>query len=611
MRALHVRFVLAAAIAAAGVAAWFSSSAAPALSAWSVQDRPAHPHVLVVLADDQGWGDLSLHGNPAVFTPQIDSLARDGAQFERFFVSPVCSPTRAEFLTGRYYPRTGVTGVTAGAERLDLGERTIADVFKAAGYATATFGKWHSGSQPPYHPNDRGFDEFYGFTSGHWAHYFDPLLDHNGTFVTGRGYLPDDLTDRTLAFLDAQRGRPVFAYVSYNTPHSPMQVPDAYWQRVRERPLPVHRYSDEEDATHTRAALAMVENLDWNVGRLLEGLDRRGLARDTIVVYFTDNGPNGWRWNGDMKGRKGSIDEGGVRSPLLVRWPGRITPGTRVPQIAAAIDLLPTLTELAGVDVPDGRPLDGRSVAPLLLARDGAWPDRRLFSFAMNGQGVSVRTQQYRLDAAGALFDMAADPGQRRDVAAAHPAVAAALRQAAAQVVADLGYGRPVPDRPFPVGHATQTWLPARDGVPHGDVARSSRHPNDSFFEKWTSTTAAVTWDVDVLTAGTYAAEVFYAVPASDVGATVQLTFGAATTTARVTTAHDPPLVGAAEDRSPRTESYTKAFAPMPLGTLRLERQRGVLRLTAPAMPGSQAWEVAGLRLTRVGPRPGPDRGRR
>src|SRR5512136_1756103 len=191
----------------------------------------AKPNVVIVLADDQGWGDLSVNGNANLATPRIDSLAKDGALFERFYVCPVCSPTRAEFLTGRYHPRGGVHGVSTGGERLNLDEKTIADTFKSAGYATGAFGKWHNGSQYPYHPNARGFDEYYGFTSGHWGTYFDPPLDHNGTPTRGKGYIIDDLTDHAIEFIEQNNTRPFFCYVPFNTPHSPMQVPDRFWRK--------------------------------------------------------------------------------------------------------------------------------------------------------------------------------------------------------------------------------------------------------------------------------------------------------------------------------------------------------------------------------------------
>src|SRR5262245_50572462 len=185
------------------------------------QAAPTKPNVVVFLSDDQGWGDLSIHGNTNLSTPNVDSLARDGALFERFFVCPVCSPTRAEFLTGRYHPRGGVRNVTSGGERLNLDEKTIADTLKAAGYATACFGKWHNVSLYPYHPNGRGFDEYYGFTSGHWGEYFDPPLEHNGRPVRGQGFIADDLTGRAIDFIDKSSAKPFFCYLAFNTPHSP------------------------------------------------------------------------------------------------------------------------------------------------------------------------------------------------------------------------------------------------------------------------------------------------------------------------------------------------------------------------------------------------------
>jgi arylsulfatase A-like enzyme len=168
------------------------------------------PNIVVILADDQGWGDLSINGNKNLATPNIDSLGRGGVMLDRFYVCPVCSPTRAEFLTGRYHPRGGVFNVTTGGERLNTDVKTIADTFKAAGYATGAFGKWHNGSQWPYHPNARGFDEYYGFTSGHWGEYFDPPLEHNGKFVRGKGYITDDLTDHALGFIEKNKKRPFF-----------------------------------------------------------------------------------------------------------------------------------------------------------------------------------------------------------------------------------------------------------------------------------------------------------------------------------------------------------------------------------------------------------------
>src|SRR4051812_44479752 len=403
------------------------------------------PNVVVILADDQGWGDVSVNGNTDDSTPRIDSLAKDGAMFDRFFVCPVCAPTRSEFFTGRFFARTGVHGVSTGEERLNLDEVTIMQAFKAAGYATGCFGKWHNGSQAPYHPNSRGFDEYYGFTSGHWGNYFNPLMDHNGVFVTGKGFIVDDLTEHAMQFIEQHKEGNFFCYLPVNTPHSPMQVPDRFYEKFANAEIKQRSSQPaQEDLAHTRAALAMCENLDWNVGRVLDKLKELKLEENTIVIYFSDNGPNGWRYNGGMKGRKGSVDEGGVRVPFMIRWPGRIQAGARIPQIAEAIDLFPTLCDLAAVPMPKTKPLDGISLKPLLLPKEGSstapWPDRELISFQVGGKkgAISVRNQQYRLDPAGALFDMVADPGQKQSVAAQHPDEVKRLQAVAKKFISEI-----------------------------------------------------------------------------------------------------------------------------------------------------------------------------
>ena len=564
----------------------------------SSQPADDPPNVVLILTDDQGWGDLSIHGNEHLETPNIARLAQEGASFDRFYVSPVCSPTRAEVLTGRYHPRTGVYSTSAGGERLDLDERTIAESFEEAGYATGYFGKWHNGTQWPYHPNARGFEEFYGFTSGHWGHYFDWQLEHNAELVQGDGYVTNDFTSRAMNFIEEHQDEPFFTYIAYNTPHSPMQVPDRFYEKFAGVELAgEHRYADREDVPHTRAALAMVENIDWNVGRLLRRLDALDLSEETIFIYFSDNGPNGWRWNGEMKGRKGSTNEGGVRVPAFVRWPGHIEAGTTIPHIAAAIDLLPTLTDMAGIEVVGDKPLDGMSLAPLLTGNAEEWPDRKIFSH-WNGR-VSVRTPQYRLDHEGRLYDMTTDSSQYRDVSDQHPEVTERLRQAVDQWREDVLPDEQNDDRPFTVGYPAfpTTLLPARDGIAHGDIERSNRFPNASFFRNWTSTDDRITWDVEVATPGRYEAVVYYTAGEEDLGSTVELRFKENRVRTKVTEAHDPPLVGAERDRVPRQESYVKNFKPLRMGVLPLEEGRGTLTLQATEVPGSEVMDVRYVRL--------------
>ncbi len=568
------------------------------MTAFSKEKSPARPNFVVFLSDDQGWGDLSGHGNVNLNTPNIDSLARDGASFERFYVCPVCSPTRAEMLTGRYHPRGGVFSTSAGGERLDKDERTIGDAFKAAGYATGAFGKWHNGLQWPYHPNARGFDEYYGFCSGHWGNYFEPTLERNGELVRGKGYIIDDLTDRAIEFIAENRDKPFLCYVPYNTPHSPMQVPDRFYKKFDGADLKMRSQVGRENTLHTRAALAMCENIDWNVGRVLKKLDELGLAENTVVMYFSDNGPNGWRWNEGMKGKKGSTDEGGVRSPCRIRWPAKIKPGTKVNEIAGAIDILPTFADMAGIKIGGDRKLDGVSVKPLLLGNTSAWPERLIFNH-WRGR-TSVRSQRYRLDNKGKLFDMVNDPQQKKDITSQKPDVLVRLSKAAEDWKKDVLTDWQE-DRPFPVGHpgAKTTYLPAGDGKSGGCVKRSNKFPNDSFFTSWTDTGGSITWDVEVLTAGAYKAELYYTCAEKDLGVAVELSLGKSNVRAKITKAFDPPFLGAKNDRYKRAESEAKYFTSMDLGTINLRADRGPLTLRATDIPGSRAMDVRYVVLTR------------
>ena len=563
----------------------------------------AKPNVIVILTDDQGWGDLSLNGNTDLATPNIDSLARDGARFDRFFVCAVCSPTRAEFLTGRYHVRSGVYSTSAGGERMDLDEKTIADSFKAAGYATGAFGKWHNGMQYPYHPNGRGFEEYYGFCSGHWGDYFSPPLEHNGKIVQGKGFCIDDFTDKAMAFMERSQkaGKPFFAYLPYNTPHSPMQVPDRWWNKFKDKKIKLrNRDPRRENLPHLRCALAMCENIDWNVGRLLKKLDQLGAAKDTIVVFFHDNGPNGVRWNGGMKGRKGSTDEGGVRSPLLVRWPAAIEKGTFVKPVASVMDLLPTLADCAGVPVVSKKKLDGRSLKPLLLGQKVHWADRTIMN-CWRGK-VSARTQRYRLGHAGQLFDMVADPGQRKDISSEHPGLTKRLLGEVEHwkktVLSELGED----NRPFVIAHPEYDWtqIPARDGTAHGGIKRSNKFPNCSYFYNWTSTDDKITWPAEVGASGRYEVTLHYAVPKGDEGALLELSHNGQRLRHRIAQPHEVPDRGQENDRVKRMESYVKDFKAVKMGVMDLKKGKGDLTLQALKIQGKTALEFRLLMLRRV-----------
>jgi len=579
------------------------------------------PNVVIFLADDAGWGDYGHSGNRQVSTPNIDSIATRGVSLDRFFVCPVCSPTRAEFLTGRYHPRGGVRGVSTGQERLNLDEKTLADAFKAAGYATGAFGKWHNGSQWPYHPMARGFDTYFGHSSGHWGEYFDAPLEEDGRMIRTKGYIVDVCTDRALNFLDKHHDQPFLCYIPFTTPHSPWAAPAKYWQRFQNAVLD-QRATDEkkEVLDETRCALAMVENQDWNVGRVLSKLEEYKLRENTIILYFSDNGPNSMRWTGGMKGMKGRTDEGGVRSVCYLSWPARLRAGQSVTQIAGAIDLLPTLTTLAGVTRVGDKPLDGRDLSPLLLNQKVDWPDRMLFS-TWAGK-ISVRTQRHRLDDQGQLYDMSSDPSQTTPINKQDPQTTAnliaAVRAWRSEMFEQTGNpgtdtkpgvvpkrlgGNAVDPRPIPVGYREFpiTMLPARDGEPRGGVKRSSPAPNCSYFVNWTNKDDSMVWLLDVHTTGRYDVVVDYTCPESDVGSLVELSHQNDRLTSEIKVAWDPPL-NTNQDTLPRPhgESQMKEFHPLKLGQIHLETGIGPLTLRALHIPGKSVMDVRRVTLTLV-----------
>lgn len=550
------------------------------------------PNIIIILSDDQGWGDLSSNGNTNIETPNIDNLAETGVTFDRFYVCAVCSPTRAELLTGRYHVRGGVWSTGAGGERLDTDETTIAEIFKNAGYATAAYGKWHNGMQAPYHPNSRGFDDFYGFCSGHWGNYYSPMLEHNGEIVTGEGFIIDDFTKHGLDFIEQNKDQPFFLYLPFNTPHSPMQVPDLYWNKYKDKELEMfNREKDNEDIDFTRAALAMCENIDWNVGRITQKVDELGLTENTIILYLSDNGPNGVRWNDGMKGRKGSTDEGGVRSPLIMKWEGHLTAGGKIDNIASGIDLLPTLSELAGIEWQPEKPLDGINLEQLILEENPDVSERFIFN---HWQGkTSVRSQKFRLDHQNLLFDMENDPGQYEDVSEMYPEEYKKMVEAKEKWIADVASElNTETKRSFPIGHPSvfQTQLPARDAIGHGNIKRSNKWPNSSYLLNWISTVDKITFDAEVLTSGEYEVELFYTCPNEDAGSIVQLSFNNSLLEFKITEGFDPPLL---DDRDiyPRGEGYVKDFKRKNIGTIHLEKGKGLLTLQATDIPGSQVMD--------------------
>ncbi len=563
------------------------------------------PNIIIILTDDQGWGDLSINGNLDLSTPNIDKLGRTGVQFDRFFVSPVCSPTRAELLTGRYHVRGGVYSTSTGGERLDIDEQTIAQVFKKSGYKTAAYGKWHNGMQAPYHPNSRGFDDYYGFCSGHWGNYYDPLLEHNGNLVKGDGFIIDDFTNHGINFIKKNKNSPFFLYLPLNTPHSPMQVPEYFWRKFKNKDLSQigsnGPFKTQHEIDHTRAALAMCENIDWNVGRILEQIEKEGLSENTIVIYLSDNGPNGNRWNGGMKGRKGSTDEGVVRSPMIINWPGKIPQGKVIKKITSGIDLLPTLKNLAGINFEPKKPLDGVSLESLLFEENLHWDDRYIYNY-WRGK-MSVRSQDYRLSNEGQLFDMKNDPNQKIDIGQKKPKVLKKLKQAKNLWEKEVLVELPQKDtRPFFIGHPSlqTTQIPARDGRAHGAIKRSNKHPNCTYFSNWINLEDRITWEVEVAEAGNFEVIIYYTCEKDAIGSEFEISIGGDSILGKITEEHNPKEFGDAEDRSLRIESYVKDFNPLNVGIISLQKGPGTLSLKAIKKNGKSLMDFRLMLFKRI-----------
>jgi arylsulfatase A-like enzyme len=407
------------------------------------------PNIILVMTDDQGYGDLSCHGNPILKTPNLDRLHAESVRFTDFHVSSFCTPTRAALMTGRYPGRTGAYRTSSGRTMLHTDERTVADVFSENGYATGMIGKWHLGDNAPHRPQDRGFQDVVwhrcggvGQASDYWGNdYFDDTYERNGKFEKFEGYCTDVWFRESMHFIEKNKDKPFFLYLSPNAPHGPYRV-DPKWAAPY-----------EGKATWSNGAnfYGMVANIDHNMGLLRERLDSLGLAENTILIFMTDNGTaNGAKFEGltseavqgfnaGMRGKKSSVYEGGHRVPFFIHWPAVGWVGGRdVPSIAAHIDVLPTLTELCGITIPDSHHPDGISFASLLKnPAEPAHRDHLIVQFQGGAyfreepkawEHTCVLKDSWRLINGKELYNLETDPAQRNDVSNANPNVVAELR---------------------------------------------------------------------------------------------------------------------------------------------------------------------------------------
>ncbi len=403
------------------------------------------PNIVLVITDDQGYGDLGCAGNPILQTPHLDRFHGESIRLTNYHVGPTCAPTRAGLLTGHYANSTGVWHTIGGRSLLRKDEWTLATALRENGYRTGIFGKWHLGDAYPYRPQDRGFETVVvhggggiGQTPDYWGNdYFDDTYFVNGEPRRFQGYCTDVWFDEALRFIEANKDRPFFCYLATNAPHSPYNVEQRYYDLYKGL------------VPDLRARFyGMITNIDENFGRLRAKLHEWGLEENTILIFTTDNGTSGGcrldrqgfvveGYNAGMRGMKGSPYDGGHRVPFFLRWPAGGLQGPRdVHRLTSHIDVMPTLLELCGIAVPPGRTFHGRSLVPLLTGRDQDWPDRPVVTDSqrvprpVKWRLSAVMTDRWRLINGQELYDMAADPGQRHDVAVQHPDVVARLRQA-------------------------------------------------------------------------------------------------------------------------------------------------------------------------------------
>lgn len=514
-----------------------------ALATGCSEPPDGRPNVVLVITDDQGYGDIGAHGNEKIRTPNLDALHAESVRLANFHVDPTCSPTRSALVTGRYSSRTGVWHTIMGRSIVHREERTFANVLADAGYATGFFGKWHLGDTTPYRPIDRGFQKAVyhggggvGQTPDYWGNdYFDDTYWDDGVPQQYEGYCTDVFFDNALEFIEnqaASASSPFFVYLSTNAPHGPFLVDESY-----SKP-----YEDMGVTGNMAKFYGMIENIDDNMGRLTAKLDELGIADNTLLIFMTDNGTSAgvtnahpsqivgssnkdvlaqaaaaaeagtWQgFNAGMRGRKGSEYDGGHRVPFFMRWPdGNLGEPRDIPNLTAHIDVLPTFADIAGAGSHPELDWDGTSLLPLLRGEE--WQDRTLvvhsqrIRFPERWRKSAVMTESHRLVNGQELFDMSADPGQKNDIAAENPELVEGLREAydawwnriddrfEQHVYLDIGS-----DAENPARITAHDWLPPDDSV---QVPWNQRHVAQA---------PAVngTWNVQVTQSGTYEFELF------------------------------------------------------------------------------------------------------
>lgn len=437
------------------------------------------PNVILIMTDDQGYGDLACHGNPIIKTPNLDKLHSESVRFTNFHVNPFCAPTRAALMTGRFSDLTHVRTTVNGRNHLNTTETTLAEYFKESGYTTGQFGKWHLGQNYPFRPIDRGFDQWVGHGDGgtgtasdYWGN--DKMNDsylRNGEWEKFEGFCTDIYFDEAMKFMDKNKDESFFIYLATNVPHSP-------WNVLKEQ-KEIYKDLLEGKPKSVKDFYATISQLDDNIGKLRKYLDEEGLSENTIIIFLTDNGTSGGRaiFNAGMRGQKGSVYEGGHRVPCFIHWPAKkLNTGVDIKQMTSHFDILPTLIDLCELKKPKKaiHKLSGTSWIPLLKGNNESWKDRTIFLHSQNltqqhekWKNSVVATEKWRLVNQNELYNIKSDPEQKVNVAKENPNIVSQLRQQYEKYWQKIGEGKSNPQRTIiGSGKINETWLTSDAWIP-------------------------------------------------------------------------------------------------------------------------------------------------
>lgn len=503
------------------------------------------PNVIVIITDDQGYGDFGVTGNHLVKTPHIDAMAKKSFEFTRFYVNAVCSPTRASLMTGRQSYRTGVTDTWVGRSTMMTEEVTIAEVLKDAGYGTGLFGKWHLGDNYPYRPMDQGFDKAIYHQGGglgqpadpkeNERRYTDAILLDNGKQYKSKGFCCDVYFSEAMKWISTQKkeDKPFFAYIATNTPHTPLHdVPQKWLEYYKSKDLGKanfkqdkgHPIAGKDKNERTAAIYAMVSNIDDNVGRLFNFLNKEQLTKDTLVIYMSDNGPDGYRYVGGFKGKKSLNTEGGLRTPIWFHYTEKFPAGGKNTNMAAHVDLFPTIAELCGAQLPKNKKIDGISLLPALKGGDmnkrssaviiqshrGTKPERMNNTAILKGKWKLMSLSANKLG----LYDLESDPYATKNVIAENPEVQHQLLSEYENLLMEF-------DDEYP-----NIWgpKPAFVGTPFEKETFLTRQDwRDQLGKRWSVNEANGTWYIDVKKAGKYKFQFNLLTPIGNVDAKLKI----------------------------------------------------------------------------------------